>query len=286
LGDWAPAKTKTPAEITSTAYYYVDAGLLSRMAGIFGYAEDQQKYAALANGIREAFNKQYYHENGIYDKGSQTALACAIYQGLSDDHLDKTVAALVTAVKNNNDHLDCGILGTKYLLHALSDNGRSDIAYKVVNQNTFPGWGNWIGQGATTLWEQWDGSESHNHIMFGDVSAWFYKNLAGIAPVVDEPGFKRIVFQPFFSPDLSWVKGMHQSMYGEIAAEWTRENKAIKYKITIPANTNGEITLPLNKKIWVDDIALQKSEYVTKILKGTETIKFVLGSGTYVITIK
>jgi alpha-L-rhamnosidase len=189
-------------------------------------------------------------------------------------------------VKNSNDHLDCGILGTKYLLHALSDNGRSDIAYKIVNQNTFPGWGNWIGQGATTLWEQWDGSESHNHIMFGDVSAWFYKNLAGISPAASQPGFKLISFQPYFSPDLTWVKGVHQSMYGEIAAEWTRENNAIKYKITIPANTSGEITLPQNKKIFVDDIALSKSAYVIKTYKETDAIKFVLGSGTYVIKIK
>ncbi len=123
LGDWAPAKTKTPAELTSTAYYYVDAVLLSRMAGIFGYAQDKEKYAALSNTIKEAFNKHYYHGTGIYDEGSQTALACAIYQGLSGDHLNETVASLVKAVNNADDHLDCGILGTKYLLHALSDNG-------------------------------------------------------------------------------------------------------------------------------------------------------------------
>lgn len=286
LGDWAPAKTKTPAEVTSTAYYYVDAVLLSKMAGIFGNALDQKKYTALANQIKEAFNKQYYHENGIYDQGSQTALACAIYQGLSDDHLEKTVSALVSAVKDRDDHLDCGILGTKYLLHALSDHGRSDVAYKIVNQRTFPGWGNWIEQGATTLWEQWDGSESHNHIMFGDVSAWFYKNLAGISPDSAQPGFKRILFQPYFSEDLTWVKAIHQSMYGEIAADWTRENNYIKYKITIPANTTGEIILPQNKELFVDDIALSKSEYAKKIYKENDVIRFVLGSGTYVIKIK
>jgi alpha-L-rhamnosidase len=200
--------------------------------------------------------------------------------------LDKTVAALAMAVKNSDDHLDCGILGTKYLLHALSDNGRSDVAYKIVNQTTFPGWGNWIGQGATTLWEQWDGSESRNHIMFGDVSAWFYKNLAGIAPDNNQPGFKRIIFQPYFSPDLSWVKATHQTMYGEIAAAWEREKKSINYRITIPANSTGEIFLPLNKKIFVDDIALSKSKYATKISSEKDGVRFVLGSGTYVVKIK
>ncbi|MCW3092911.1 MAG: alpha-rhamnosidase [Ferruginibacter sp.] len=286
LGDWAPAKTKTPPEVTSTAYYYVDALLLSKMAGLFGNDADKEKYAELANKIKVAFNKQYYHQNGVYDQGSQTALACAIYQGLTGDDLDKTVAALVAAVKNSDDHLDCGILGTKYLLHALSDNGHSDMAYKIVNQRSFPSWGNWIGQGATTLWEQWDGSESHNHIMFGDVSAWFYKNLAGISPDTDLPGFKLIRFQPYFSPDLAWVKAAHQSMYGEIAAGWSRKNNLISYTITIPANTNGNIILPLDKKILVDDIALSKSKYAKKIHKENDNIQFILGSGTYIIKLK
>jgi alpha-L-rhamnosidase len=286
LGDWAPAKTKTSADITSTAYYYVDAVLLARIAELFGNTADREKYAALANQIREAFNKQFYHGKGVYDLGSQTALACAIYQGLSADHLDETVASLVAAVKNNDDHLDCGMLGAKYLLHALSDHGRSDVAYKIVNQHTFPGWGNWIEQGATTLWEQWNGTESRNHIMFGDVSAWFYKNLAGIAPADGQPGFKQIVFQPYFAPELTWAKANHQSMYGDIAASWVRKGNAITYTITVPCNTTGEIVLPHDKKIVVDGEALSKAKSVQRIDKEKNSVRFLVGSGTYVIKIK
>ncbi|HEY4065114.1 MAG TPA: glycoside hydrolase family 78 protein [Puia sp.] len=260
LGDWAPAKTRTPEEITSTAYYYVDAVIVSKIAGLFGNAEDQKKYAGLATRIKAAFNRHYYRGNGIYDQGTQTGLSCALYQGLTDEHKDETVNALVEAIRKNDDHLDCGILGTKYLLHALSDNGRSDVAYKIVNQHSFPSWGNWIDQGATTLWEQWNGTESRNHIMFGDVSAWFYENLAGIQPDADQPGFKRILFQPYFSPDLTWVKATHQTMYGEISAAWNRQGDHIYYKITIPANTTGEVILPAKK--------------------------LVLGSGSYTIKVK
>jgi alpha-L-rhamnosidase len=286
LGDWAPAKTKTPEEVTSTAYYFVDATLLSKMAGILNNADDKVRYATLALKIKDAFNKQYYKGNGIYDKGSQTALACAIYQGLTDEHLNETVVALADAVKSNDDHLDCGILGTKYLLHALSDNGRQDVAYKIVNQHTFPGWGNWIDQGATTLWEQWNGTESRNHIMYGDVSAWFYRNLAGIAPDKDQPGFKKIVFHPYFSPDLTWVNANHQSLYGAITASWERKGKDIFYHITIPANTTGEVTLPNNKNLLVDNKSLSGNENVKAIREEANEIKFVLGSGTYLITIK
>lgn len=286
LGDWAPAKTKTPAEITSTAYYYIDAVLLSKMAGIFGHQADQKKYADLANEIKQAFNKSYYKGNGIYDEGSQTSLACALYQGMTDDQSDQTVNALLSAIHQNGDKLDCGILGTKYLLHALSDNGHSDVAYKIVNQRSFPGWGYWIDQGATTLWEQWNGTESRNHAMFGDVSAWFYKNLAGIAPNSDQPGFKKSSFRPYFAPDLKWVKADHQSMYGEIKASWERKNNSIYYNVAIPSNTTGEVILPGDKKIVVNDKLLSKSEYVESIrAEGNET-KFILQSGSYVITIK
>jgi alpha-L-rhamnosidase len=285
LGDWAPAKTKTPPEVTSTAYYYVDAILLSKMAELFGYSEDQKKYASLAAKIRDAFNKQYYHGNGVYDQGSQTSLACALYQGLSDD-VDKTTEALVTAVRQNDNHLDCGILGTKYLLHALSDNGHSDLAYKIVNQHSFPSWGYWVDQGATTLWEQWNGTESLNHIMFGDVSAWFYKDLAGISPDDSLPGFKRILFRPYFSPDLQWVKASHESMYGEVDASWTRKGNNIYYHVTIPPNTTGEIILPKNRKVLVDNKLLSLSEKVKHIYEKENETKFLLGSGSYVITLK
>ncbi len=286
LGDWAPAKTKTPPEITSTAYYYVDALLLSKMAALFGNSHDQKKYSELAGKIKEAFNKNYYHGKGIYHQGSQTALACAIYQGLSDDSLQETVASLVSAVKENDDHLDCGILGTKYLLHALSDNGRSDVAYKIVNQRTFPSWGHWIEQGATTLWEQWDGSESLNHIMYGDISAWFYKNLAGIAPDAAQPGFKRISFRPYFAPDLQWVEASHESMYGEIRAGWKREGNLIQYSISIPGNTSGEVIMPKGKALHLDGTLLSKSKYATNLEEGKGGVRFLLGSGNYTITVK
>lgn len=286
LGDWAPASTKTPVEITSTAYYYVDAMLLSKMAGILGNEGDQKNYADLAEVIRNAFNNKYYKGDGIYAPGTQTALSCAIYQGLCGEHLSRTSAALFEAVKKAKDHLDCGILGTKYLLHALSDNGYKSEAYKIVNQQTFPGWGYWIKQGATTLWEQWDGSESRNHIMFGDVSAWFYRDIAGIAPDISYPGFKHILFNPSFSPELSWVNASHQSMYGNIVSSWKRKSGRIQYTICIPPNSTGEVWLPANKKIFVDGRKPGRSAMVTDAVAGNQKIKLMFGSGRYLITIK
>src|SRR5690606_18527771 len=144
---------------------------------------------------------------------------------------------LFNDVIGNNNHLDVGILGAKYLLHVLSDHGHGELAYDIVNQRSFPGWGYWMEQGATTLWEKWDGTMSQNHVMFGDVSAWFYKALAGIAPDEMHPGFKRIRFAPNFVRDLQWVKATHTSLYGEIHSHWSRSADEITWQIRIPVNT-------------------------------------------------
>ena len=282
LGDWVPVKTTTPIEVTSTAYYYVDAFLISKMATLLGKKEDAAKYQELSKKIKQAFNDKFYKGNGMYDKGSQTALSTVLYQGLATDE-NLTTNALASAVKAADDHLDCGILGTKYLLHALADNGKPDLAYKIINQRTYPGWGYWMEQGATTLWENWDGSDSRNHIMFGDVSAWFYKNLGGISPDDAQPGFKQINFKPYFAPDLNWAKSSHQSMYGEIISDWRREGNSIIYTINIPSNTTGLISLPKNENMSIDGKPLAKLALVGSLQEDNGLSKFRLGSGTYQI---
>jgi alpha-L-rhamnosidase len=169
LGDWCPAGTTTPASVTSTAYYYVDAQIVARCAERLGKTDDAAKYTRLADTIRSAFNRAFLNpQTKQYANGSQTALSCALYQGLVNPaDREAVVAHLVAEIERRNNHLDCGILGTKYLIHALSDHGRADLAYRVVTQTTFPSWGHWIQQGATTLWENWNGEGTHNHVMFG-----------------------------------------------------------------------------------------------------------------------
>ena len=243
LGDWCPAKTKTPEAITSTGYFYRDAVIVAKIADLLKREDDVVKYTAIAAGIQQAFNREFA------ELQTQTALGCAVYQGLAGpERRTALVAQLVGNVESQGNHLDCGILGTKYLLHALSDNGRADVAYKVATQTTPPSWGYWIRQGATTLWEQWeDGPHkdfSRNHIMFGDVSAWFYETLAGIRPDPAQPGFKHIVIQPHPVGDLTWVKAYHDSGYGRIVSEWQREDGKLTMNITIPANTTATVYVP------------------------------------------
>ncbi|MDX9973764.1 MAG: family 78 glycoside hydrolase catalytic domain, partial [FCB group bacterium] len=246
LGDWVPSKTQTPQELTSTAYYYYDALTVSKVAALLGKADDAKKYGDLAESIYKAFNAKFYNvEQATYGNGSQTSMACALYQGLVPKELQAGIAAkLVGAVEREDNHFDGGILGAKYLLHALTNQGRPDVAYAVASSKTFPSWGRWMEQGATTLWENWDGSLSRNHIMFGDISAWFYKTLAGINVDPAQPGFKHVVIKPRIAGGLTWVKAEHESMYGTIKSAWRQEDGALKLDVTVPTNTTATVYVP------------------------------------------
>jgi alpha-L-rhamnosidase len=289
LGDWCPAKSQTPVPITSTAYYYVDARILAKMAKVLGKSEDRQKYDALADTIRTAFNQKFYHpETGKVGEGTQTALACALYQGMADtDQSSKVLNNLVAAVAARDGHLDTGILGAKYLLHALADNGRADVAYSVATKTTFPSWGHWIERGATTLWEQWDegtgGDLSRNHIMFGDISAWFYQTLAGIRPDPDGPGFKKFVVRPSLQNDLGWVKAKYASAHGPIAVEWQRKDDKFTLDVTVPANTTATISIPSveNGAITESGNTADTAEGVRLLRREPHSVVYTVGSGRY-----
>ncbi len=246
LGDWVPAKSTTPEKVTSTGYYYRDALIVSKAAALLGKTEDAKKYGELAQSIKEAFNREFYDpQTGLYDGGTQTAMSCALYHELVPpaEH-DKVLGKLVEMIQKDDGHLDAGILGTKYLIDALTAAGRADLVYGMATKTDYPSWGRWLEEGATTLWEQWDGNASRNHIMFGHVSAWFYEVLAGIRPDPEAPGFKHILIQPQLLGDTKWVRAEHESPYGPIKSAWTIQGDKFALKLAIPANTTATVYVP------------------------------------------
>lgn len=247
LGDWCPFKTETPVEVTSTGYYYRDARILAEAAAILGKKEDAATYSALADSIRSAFNARFYvPETGLYSNGSQTALGCALYQGLApEDARPRVLEGLVASVERSGGHPDFGILGSKYVLSALTDGGRADVAYAMASKRTYPSWGNWLDRGATTLWEDWAGTNSRNHIMFGDIAAWFFRTLAGIRPDPGAPGFRRVIVKPHPVGDLAWVLGEYDSIRGRIVSEWRKEGGAFRLRVVIPVGATGLVWLPV-----------------------------------------
>jgi alpha-L-rhamnosidase len=283
LGDWIPVKTETPVGITSTGYFYYGASTLAKIAGILGNNADEKKYGMLASLIKAAFNKKFFNEKAMtYGNGSQTALSCALFHGLvPDKYRQKIYQKLVEAVHAKDDHIDVGVLGARYIQHALTDQGNAELAYKLVAAKTYPGWGYWIENGATTLWEDWKGEASLDHIMFGDVSSWFYKALGGIRPDEKDPGYKHFFIKPEFVSDLTWVKSSYESSYGTIISNWKREGKTITHDVTVPANSQASYVVAVKNRsgVRVNGKSLAEGAFETGTSDGKLFIK--LPSGTY-----
>ncbi|MFO7937475.1 MAG: family 78 glycoside hydrolase catalytic domain [Kiritimatiellia bacterium] len=288
LGDWIPAKSKVPNHLTSSAYYYLDSMIVSRTAELLGKDGDAEKYAALAGKIKSAFNKKYYKGRGVYSIGTQTAMACALHQGIADaDKVAPARQALAAKVIEDSCFPDFGILGSKYVFRALSNSGRSDLAYKMLTKTEKPSFGKWIVKDkATTLWEDWDQGSSRNHIMFGDFSAWMYQYLAGIrlsgdvCAVAQKSDPAKVAFKEFIiAPDI--VKGLtdcsaeHESPYGTISSSWTLSDGVFELNVEVPVNTTATVYLPVQP--GTDGIKSPVPETETDRNRAA----FRLGSGCY-----
>ena len=285
LNDWAPFDTKTDAAITDTAYYYVDAQIVALGADLLGRPDDARRYRDLAATIKTAFNARFFHpDTGLYDNGGQTALSCALCQGLVDpENKARVLDNLVAAVDRRNGHIDTGILGAKYLLNTLLENDRTDVAYRIVAQRDLPGWGWWIEQGATTLWEDWRGGASRYHIMYGDVSAWFYKALAGIRPDPAAPGFKHFFIEPHVVGDLTSAQAQYDSVRGRIISDWKVKDGEFHLNLTIPTNTTATVSLPISDEATVREggKAAAKAAGVRFIRRQGGRSLFAVASGVY-----
>lgn len=280
LGDWVPVKSVTPKELTSSIYYFVDADILAKAAKLFGKDDDYKKYSALAKKITDAINKKYLNqETGIYGQGLQTELSAPLFWGIVPENLKAKVAKnLADRVIADGKHLDVGLLGTKTILNALSENGYADLAYEVAAQQDFPSWGWWIVNGATSLFENWPidakSDISLNHIMFGEIGAWYYKALGGLKPDATQPGFKNILLEPHFVKGLNSFQTTHNGPYGEIQSNWKRDGKKVIYQVIIPANSMASVKLQGSEISRDGKVVYQLKKagnniYVTNLTAGT-----------------
>jgi alpha-L-rhamnosidase len=249
-GDWVPVKSRSNKELTSSVYFYVDTKILADAAKLFDKKDDYEYYSALAEKIKKAVNDKYLNkETGIYASGTQTELSVPLqWKIVPEDMISSVAQNLARKVEEANFHLDVGVLGAKAILNALSENGYSDVAYKVAAQDTYPSWGWWIVNGATTLLENWDLQAerdiSDNHMMFGEIGGWFYKGLGGIFSDPEQPGFKHIILRPNFVKELKHFHAQHNSPYGLISSKWEWKKKNITYEVIIPANSTATLYLP------------------------------------------
>ena len=203
---------------------------------------------AKAENIRRAYNEKFFDATkGTYATGSQAANSIALVMGIVEPaHSNAALASLVRDVESRDCQMTAGDIGFRSLLQALAQGGRSDLIYRMINQDTKPGYGFMLKKGETSLTEAWDANltTSHNHFMLGQITEWFYKDLAGIDCDASGPGFKKIIIKPTPVGDLTWVKASYDSVRGKITSEWKRDNSTFKLSVTIPPNTTATVWLP------------------------------------------
>jgi len=281
-----------PAAPMATPLYYQSAHLLSRLAAILGREDDRERYADLAREIRGKYVREFLEPGtGMFEPRTQASQSFALYLDLvPPEERSAAIDFLLGRILSAHDgHLSTGIFGTKYLLDVLSRSGHASVAYTVASQKSFPGWGYMLASGATTLWEHWSMSEntfSHNHPMFGSVSEWFYKWLAGIQPHPEAVGFDRIIVRPQVAGDLTWVKARYRSIRGNIESSWQIRNNTFHLDITIPPNTQATVYIPAQdiSEVTENGRPLSRSEGVTHIRSEDGVVIVNLESGGYTFT--
>lgn len=286
LGDWLSTRKDMPHGILTNSYYYQDALIISKVAGMLGKTQDAEKYAELATNIRRSYNKRFYKGQGIYANGSQASLSTPIYQGLVEQQeKDLVVEKLVERVEETDFNYETGTVSTKFILPVLSDNGRIDVAYKIATQTTVGSLGYWATHGGTALWEDWTGEEgSRNHVSaFGYVGEWFYRYLAGINVDPEQPAFKHIVISPMPVGDLVWVKAKHESMYGTIQSSWQIKDRTFTLNVTIPVNTTATVYVPAQSTDRVTESGQPpaQSKGVEFLRMHGDTAAYRINSGSY-----
>jgi len=299
-GDWlAFATTRsdypgatTEKDLIATAYYAHSSKLLAEIAQILGKTDDAEKYSTLSENVKKAFVNEFVTPAGRLVSHTQTAYSLALAFDLLPENLVPKAAEYLAGDVDKFKHLTTGFVGTPLLCKTLSDHGYEDLAFMLLNRKEYPSWLYPVTQGATTIWERWDGQKpdgtfqnagmnSFNHYAYGAIGEWLYNYVAGIQIDPETPGYKHFFLAPHPGGDLTNAKAELKSMYGEIKSAWKIEGDQMIYDVTIPANTTATITLPsasLNE-VLRNDAPLKSVSDNFHQNEGSVTLK--LGSGEY-----
>lgn len=249
IGDWGTIvkgwQEGQPVSV-NTGFYYLNATIVAKAAAALGKTADARRYRRLAANIGAAYQRAFLDPaSRSYDDGTQFSNAFSLWLGLVRPPDQPIVLRhILNDLARHDGHFNVGVLGAKYLLDALTESHRPDVAFALATQTGYPSWAHMLEGGRTTLSEFWDLRGSHNHVMMGSVDGWFYRVLAGIRADESAPGFAHFYVQPFFPPALSHVRASVQTVRGEIAVTWERRNDAIHLAVRIPGNSRATITLP------------------------------------------
>ncbi|MFN4242493.1 MAG: family 78 glycoside hydrolase catalytic domain [Tepidisphaerales bacterium] len=263
FGDWLSINADTPKELIGTAFYAHAHGLLSDIARVLGNAADAEAHANKRQWVAERFRHHYVTPSGRMMAQTQTAALLALHFNLLLPEQRKTVLAdLVADIRRRGTKLSCGFVGSPYLNHVLSREGELTLAYELMLQKQWPSWLYAVTQGATTIWERWDGwthdkgfqdpgMNSFNHYAYGAVGDWLYRVVAGLDAA--EPGYRRLRLAPHPPPPtapahvrtaFSRARARHRTPYGWAECGWEVAGETLKVRGVVPPNSTAELLLP------------------------------------------
>lgn len=299
LGDWGTPVTNN-TELVETCQYYEDAITMQQWATVLGNTTDANNYATLANNIKNAFNTKYFNTTNHNYGTQQTDNAMPLCLGMAPVGEENNVLnALVNSVTSAGNHVNCGEIGHRYMLQALTKYNRDDVVHQMITNPSQPGFGYWASIGKTTTPEFWDGGGSQQHCMMDHVNEWFAGSVAGITP--NKPGYEEIRIRPSVMTKTTSGQYSIETMRGIVSTNWTKNGGNWTLNVTIPANSTAKVSIPTfgytgvtitegTTTIWNDG---SSSGSVTGVsyygLEGTypspnNYVVFNVGSGTYGFT--
>ncbi len=297
-GDWVSIKAETPDDLIYTAYFAYSTRLLARSAQALGKTEDAVKYLELFEKIKTAFNRTYVAADGRIKGDTQAAYVLALAFDLVEGETARRAADhLVADIEKHHWHLTTGFVGTKDLMLALAKIGRNDVAYRLVHNDTFPSWGFSIKNGATSIWERWDGwtpeigfeksgMNSFAHYSFGAVYGWMAENIGGIRNA--GLAYDRILIAPEPDDKLTFARVAYDSIHGTIRSEWKKSANQFTVNVTIPANTTATVSLPAaaDGDITENGLPLDQVTGVKFLRMENGRALLAVASGSYTFAVK
>jgi alpha-L-rhamnosidase len=285
----------TGKDFIGTAFFAHSCDLLANTARVLGKEEDARAYAELFTRIKVAFNREFVTPAGRVSEATQTAYALALHFHLLPESLQAEAARrLVADIATHQNHLTTGFLGTPYLCPVLSAHGRTDVAYLLLMQDTYPSWLYPVKMGATTIWEHWDSIKpdgsfyeprmnSFNHYAYGAIGEWLYSGVAGIDIDPTEPGYKHIIIEPHPGGGLAWVSATVKTLFGEVASGWRVDDGTIRAKIRVPPNTHATVRLPeaMLSQVAENGMRVSEARGVHAARQRGDTVEVEIGSGEY-----
>ena len=285
----------TDKYLIAQCFFANSVQIMINTSKVLGKNEDADKYTALLKNVKDAFVKEYVTPNGKLVSGTQTAFVLVLnFDMLPENLRAQTADKLVDNIKSYGNHLTTGFLGTPYLCHVLNRFGKTDMAFTLLMQESYPSWLYPVKMGATTIWERWNGirpdstfepasMNSFNHYAYGAIGDWMYRVVAGLDTYEGGPGYKHIRIQPNIGGGLTHASASLQTYYGTASSGWKIEGGKIFLSVEIPANTTATVYIPAkNKKdILESGIEIEKLKEIQLERTGENYVVLKLGSGKY-----